>query len=280
MISDSRPLGWQDLTHKAISRFLEDENLVSQIIELGQPLTKANINGLFYGEYYNHQRNCLVGNRPDWLNYWKEKCYQASTYSGKDVNKFTPGKTQFCFDQFANSQSLLDLFDHQMRSGIYYFNTSLDGQYTEFFLFTLNQSYELGHAYLRSIEPELLKYMAYFKEKALPIIQSSRLPKDLYIENNNPTLPVLCGCELNVPESKKYILNYPFNDVTLTHKQFVFLRYLLQGFTNKEIAKIISISPRTVEKHFELIKQKLNCDSRKTLFHKLLNSNLITELIS
>lgn len=160
-----------------------------------------------------------------------------------------------------------------MRSGIYFFNTSLDGVHTEFFVFSTDMNFDDGHRHLTQLNDELQRFMLTFKEKALPIIQESRLPKRLF------KAPTLITADRADHQAKQYVLTYPFDDVPLTLKQFRLLKHLLQGYTIKDVAEAFSISLRTVEKNLELLKIKLDCPDRKTLFAKVLNSNLLPELL-
>ncbi len=51
----------------------------------------------------------------------------------------------------------------------------------------------------------------------------------------------------------------------LTQRQLDCLYYLVKGMAMKQIAKELSLSPRTVEHYIDAIKQKLNCESRVEL---------------
>jgi DNA-binding NarL/FixJ family response regulator len=50
--------------------------------------------------------------------------------------------------------------------------------------------------------------------------------------------------------------------VTLTEKEKEILYYILEGLSNKEIAKTIGRSPGTVNSHLDNIYRKLGCSSR------------------
>ncbi|WED42222.1 helix-turn-helix transcriptional regulator [Legionella cardiaca] len=69
----------------------------------------------------------------------------------------------------------------------------------------------------------------------------------------------------------------PFNFVAykeLTHKEkeMIYLYYF--GFNFYRIADILEISKRTVDKHFENIKKKLNCESTGQIIPQLLRTNI------
>ena len=52
---------------------------------------------------------------------------------------------------------------------------------------------------------------------------------------------------------------------TLTHRQQAVLKLVVQGWTNKEIAKELSITERTVKYHIGLILERLQLRSRYEL---------------
>lgn len=64
-------------------------------------------------------------------------------------------------------------------------------------------------------------------------------------------------------------VNYLLKHYSLTKKETEILLYLCQGKSAKEIAKIITISHRTVETHTEHIKEKLDCHSKYQLLDKI-----------
>ena len=56
----------------------------------------------------------------------------------------------------------------------------------------------------------------------------------------------------------------------LSPQQFSCVYYLLQDKSNKEIAKLLELSPRTVEHYLEAARHKLECRSRLELVKKVL----------
>lgn len=60
--------------------------------------------------------------------------------------------------------------------------------------------------------------------------------------------------------------------LTLKEKEVVYLYY--HGFNVHRIADILDISKRTVDKHFENIKRKLDCDSIGQIIPILMRSNI------
>lgn len=72
-----------------------------------------------------------------------------------------------------------------------------------------------------------------------------------------------------------YVLDGTHSPFPLTEKQETCLFLLIRGKTVKTIAKILKISPRTVESHLEAIKKKLYCKYNSELIEKTINSGFL-----
>jgi DNA-binding CsgD family transcriptional regulator len=64
------------------------------------------------------------------------------------------------------------------------------------------------------------------------------------------------------------------NPYNLSKRQIECLNWLVQGMSAKEIAKMMCLSPRTIESYLEIIKIKLNCYKRSDLVKKALEIKL------
>ncbi len=72
-----------------------------------------------------------------------------------------------------------------------------------------------------------------------------------------------------------YVLNLPDDCLALTQKQEACLFFLIRGKTIKETAKILNLSPRTVESHLQAIKNKFNCDCKTQVIEKAIDSGFL-----
>lgn len=68
-----------------------------------------------------------------------------------------------------------------------------------------------------------------------------------------------------------YLDEYPHPEIMLSKSQAWCLFYLLRGKTCKEIGKILMLSPRTVEKYVESIKEKFECSTKSQLIEKAID---------
>jgi DNA-binding CsgD family transcriptional regulator len=68
-----------------------------------------------------------------------------------------------------------------------------------------------------------------------------------------------------------YPLHQSENHSFLTEREMECLFYLLRGKTNKEVAKQLHLSPRTVEQYVEQLKNKFGCDKKSELIEFAVN---------
>lgn len=80
------------------------------------------------------------------------------------------------------------------------------------------------------------------------------------------TVPNAMDASHSLRERIKFILANELN-ISVTNREFDCLLCLFDGKTAKESARILNISPRTVEAHLVSIKQKLNCTKKIEILH-------------
>jgi DNA-binding CsgD family transcriptional regulator len=61
----------------------------------------------------------------------------------------------------------------------------------------------------------------------------------------------------------------------LTDRELEVARWILLGFTTKQISRSLSISPRTVDQHIVNIKMKLGVNNRSNMAAHLIVKNLV-----
>lgn len=122
----------------------------------------------------------------------------------------------------------------------------------EFYCFatTVNNQAIINNFYINNLYL-LKKYCSYFKEKASHLINQSEKNKIGINSNNN------------------HFKKMSFQPLNLSQRQLDCAQLLLYGKTCKEIAKVLNLSPRTIETHFDYIKTKLGCINKTELIIKL-----------
>jgi DNA-binding CsgD family transcriptional regulator len=78
-----------------------------------------------------------------------------------------------------------------------------------------------------------------------------------------------------ITKPASYILTNSHSPLPLTEKQENCLFLLVRGKTIKQIAKLLNISPRTVECHLDLMKIKLNCSSKAEVIEKAIDRGFL-----
>lgn len=112
----------------------------------------------------------------------------------------------------------------------------------------------------------LKRFIFYFKQEIRKLIDKSWREKFFLM-----TLPPSITIPILTPEIQpdsdlddsfklnRYYLNIDSREIYLTSKELVCLKQLSLGYTAKEVAYMLNISPRTVELHTATLKEKLGC---------------------
>lgn len=77
---------------------------------------------------------------------------------------------------------------------------------------------------------------------------------------------------------EKYIMHNGVKDINISRQELKCFLLFLQGKTSREIGVTLQISPKTVEAHLAVVKNKLDCVTRSELFDKAIQAGLF-ELI-
>ena len=77
---------------------------------------------------------------------------------------------------------------------------------------------------------------------------------------------------LGLPSTTHNILpGTKINNTYLSKPKTKILHYTVRGNTAKRISRLLGLSPRTIEKHLENIKMKMNSSSKEELIEKIIN---------
>lgn len=131
------------------------------------------------------------------------------------------------------------------------------------------------------------KFISYFHEEAQSIIKSAR--------DNQVNIVSECGDSYHSFDNNRDMYGSTINIEaflsgmnknqrmlalikTLSNRERDCIKWLLKGRSASKIAKILHLSPRTVEFYLEQVKNKLGCSSKQELFDCLLYSKEFLEL--
>ena len=149
---------------------------------------------------------------------------------------------------------------------------------------TTKENYEVINFYLNRLDL-LYHFILYFKDQAGKIIDTNDPKKLIRIEDRCPQNLELQGGEITKrPQDfisqtviKRFSLTTERGIVFISKREAECMRHLGASKTVKEIAKVMSLSPRTVESYLTNIKNKLNCSSKSEIIN-LFEQNYIKYL--
>ena len=151
----------------------------------------------------------------------------------------------------------------------------------ECFGFAAPEQKNIIHSYFNNWDI-LVRFKHYFTDKSNKLIKAAEHEKiRLSHDNNrintedNSHMPFNRRKLEAILKPKHYKLYQKGGNVKITAREFDCLKCLAQGRTNKEIGKILNISPRTVENYHQRLKEKLEVHSNTALIDSYLASDLI-----
>ncbi|MCH9644404.1 MAG: helix-turn-helix transcriptional regulator [Gammaproteobacteria bacterium] len=77
---------------------------------------------------------------------------------------------------------------------------------------------------------------------------------------------------LAIQADNNYLNQQDTTAMQLTHREKQCIKYLLKGFTMKEVGRMMNISHRTVESHIANMKNKLGFSNTKKMVFYLFNT--------
>ena len=112
----------------------------------------------------------------------------------------------------------------------------------------------------------LEKFNVYFRNHASKLINEALKNKIVIPQIMRGYEVIESGFALSFEDRRKFLSTIGYDVLNnLSKREFECLKYISRGMTTKESAKIMAISPRTVEVHISKMKEKLNCPSKSQL---------------
>jgi len=261
---------WQEIVQDYVIRYS------NRIQKATRPLLTR-----FGIEYFTYHRIDEKGNytvlvdRPDWAeNYVSEKFYEHDPYL-RDPKVYRPG---ICLLDHHGSEHYKNTVLETGRSkfhwdlGVVLIEKKKEEE-VEFFGFAANRSSScLDRLYLN--QRGILKHFAsYFKTELASVLRE--------MDQTGISLPALKGKDFyckqpivpsgNRQNSQAFLFDLGLKkDLayadSLTPAERRCVLHLLEGFSAKETASSLHLSPRTVESYLETLKGKLDCSNKRELF--------------
>ena len=156
--------------------------------------------------------------------------------------------------------------------------------YTEVFSFAGSFfNTELNNIYQN--QQQIFKHFShYFWDKAELLLKAAEKQR-LYIPYANSLIDILDDAffENNKIQLNNFLaqtkinnihLTGNFSGISLTNREALCIEPLLAGCSYKQIAKLLNISPRTVESRLEQLRYKLGCDRKQDLINTLSHDDI------
>lgn len=234
---------------------------VSKDIEsLLTPLLIANVKHFGYVKIFSDTTHLVLTTNVKWLDCFYNNFYQHGAYH-KDLNAYQDGFQ--LWSQISDPVTVnVMCTEFNMAHGIALFKKH--EEYCEIFSYgTTPENSSIIDWYLNNLDL-LERFSIYFKVKATPLIQKAetdRLRFPHVLSANDNISPMLVGAG---PALRKQILEkmpigkFPINELnSLTPQEFKCVHYAMKGYTIKGTAKLLNLSPRTVETYLNITKAKL-----------------------
>lgn len=100
------------------------------------------------------------------------------------------------------------------------------------------------------------------------------------VELKFPILKTLIDIVPNITLPQYFTVGRQYGKYNLSKRESESLFYLIRGYTAREIAQKLGLSPKTIEYHIEQLKNKLNCSKRSELVEKSIDLGFIYHIPS
>lgn len=256
-------------------KFLSSTSDIRQICD---PLKLLQINMFVYRKRFADGSEIYLSTHANWIDdYFKLGLYKSSIFEG-DISRYPTGFLVW------PKESELDVFRHgqvyyNSVSGITFCKNNHDTCDLFFFSSTEKPSH-LGDYYLYNLDL-FQKFVVYFQEKASELIKncdSHRVKPPPFVIHSAVELYLNeISNNTNNPQREAFVNAIQHNRSSYRKSQFSILTQrehdcldlLMREHNLVKIAKILGISHRTAETHFQHIKEKLQCRNKTELLLKV-----------
>ena len=255
-----------------------------EVIEICRFLLPYGITNFFYMRVFDDHKLFALINNPDYLKYFVKKEY-----------KLTPPIPPFClrekffylglpqdsspFNQVYYEARNLFNIDH-----IIYLIERYDDYYDTYSFASTPNNPQIINFYLNNMEL-LEKFKFFFKEKAAKLIERSYENRVIIPPEKRPSFGGLNNPvnknDMDYPQGllpqmsiRHYNIDYHNKKISLTQREIESIQCLCHGYSIKEAARHLAISPRTVESYLNNVKDKLNLQKKSELIDIIEKFNL------
>jgi DNA-binding CsgD family transcriptional regulator len=268
------------VTQQIFNTVKYNEGIAPLLKELDKPLSENFSFSFFaYRRFYNDGQLLYLFNNPKWM----EFCFQTNSwYSNNFWQKVDRiNGNNYIIDIWPdtphNDLVFNSMYEFDIWNGLVYYIKH--DNYIETFTFSSTRDNpQVKQFYLNNLEL-LNSYITYFKSKGHELINNTDkrilLPYPSAKEHNAPCISSATNNFLNQTRLKFYSVSMGARDVLLTRREMDCLYCLSRGKTIKETAKLLGISPRTVEYYINLAKEKTRIMNSSELIQAFLKNQTV-----
>lgn len=262
-----------------------NKEIAPQLNELNKPLADNFAFSFFaYRRFYNDGNLLYLFNNHKWMDF----CFQNSSwYSNSFQQKVGKMNDRGCFidiwpefphdDPVFSSMYALDIWN-----GMVYYQKHENYIETISFVST-RENPQVKHFYMNNMSL-FNTYITYFKSKGHDLInptdKSLFIPYPHHLIQNGTGRNDNTSTFLNQTQLKAYSLTIGLRDVLLTKREMESIYCLSRGMTIKEAARLLGISPRTVEYYLNLAKDKAQVKETSDLLQAFLKNENINPIFN
>jgi len=265
-----------------VTAFEYDKMISSQLAPFCDSFLQAmGLTTFLYGRAFYDGRYIILSNNIEWVKSWLLEIPTIENTSLHAALRSTPFEEPFYY-MWCTTPPDCKLLQLHNSLGIWHgfdINFRLEDSVEGWSFSTSQDRQEINQFYLNNIKV-FHRFILYLKEKA-PSLFEIKDNKQLAVFENNPDLSFQSSLphkeEVNIflssLPSNGYSLMINNSIVKLSPREVECIFHFSQGKTAKEIARILSISPRTVEDYIKNVKLKTG-ESNKSVLADMLKDNL------
>lgn len=246
-----------------------------QISNICFPLKKLNITYFAHVRISNGKKVSAIANHPNFTQHYLQNQYFNADIHRVDEKNFG---NFFVWDGIEFTGKSAQICREAGEFGVHNPFTIIDRHETwiDYYHFANNsQNKQINQIYLTHLDL-LNLFILHFKEN----IQQSKILSKAYnfVFDIDSSPSIMFEEDFTNFSRLDFINSLSHHDINnrikveskiLSKRQSDIVRLVVKGNTMKEIAKLLKLSPRTVEHYFEMIKIKLNVSSRSELMAKV-----------
>lgn len=254
-----------------LSAYKYAESKLGDILSICDPLFRLNIKIFAYFRFFPDGKYMYLCNNLEWVRFCLQNVHNnEGTSLGKEIGHVAQDDYHCYLWPIKRTDYLMSaLYDFNIWNGLSIFKQREDS--IELWGFASDREAEnLQNFYIQNIE--LLKaFTASFNSDAAEIIMPKVGSLAIYKDFKSPEIYI---DEYRAKKISEFIKATPIHkhpiitqagEIFLTKRELQCVNLLASGKNAKQIALHFKVSPRTIEKHFENIKNKLGFSDKETV---------------